>query len=163
MDASIYDGVHKSQYVVYIHIRFLAFNANGSPWLINRMRREREWPVTCEQWSWSDRGWKGRKKKACVIDRCGEEEEEEEGKKRIDGAGRGERCKYCARDVLPSLTGVITLPYSPVPAGWRAVFQSGGTGGAVYLPHFIVSVPIFIRPSILIAPLMVPLHSSHQP
>lgn len=101
---------------IYVHILSLAFNANGSLWLINWMRRELEWPVTCEQRSWSDRGWMG--KKACVMDRCSEEKEE-----CSDGAGSGERCKYWACDVLPSLTGVITLPYSPSPPGEGLCFN----------------------------------------
>lgn len=139
---------------IYIHILSLAFNANGSLWLINWMRRELEWPVTCEQRSWSDRGWMG--KKACVMDRCSEEKEE-----CGDGAGAAKGVNTepvtCCLHWQVSLHSLIARPRRV--KGYVSIWWHG----AVYLPHFIVSVPIFIRPSILIAPLMVPLHSSHQP
>lgn len=67
--------------------------------------------------------WQHREKGAFVMDRCGEEKEEFG-----DGAGSSERCKYWARDVLPSLTGVITLPYSPSPPGERLCFNLVASG-----------------------------------
>lgn len=89
----------------------------------------RSWHIVCgencngQSHAMNGPGVTGQRKGVFVMDRCVEEKEE-----CSDGAGSSERCKYWARDVLPSLTGVITLPYSPSPPGERLCFNLVASG-----------------------------------